>query len=267
MMWSANPTLRIATAALSALAAATLGSSQSIPAPAAHPGTSRVAFVGCRSDGQVGLLAAPRGESKLVSLPPAIAQKLAYYKAEEGFGVLAPRGWHCFSTYGSDGSSLFVSPDPIKNSDLFSANGKGFTGDVIQVSVSLGETSGRFTVARTAARIFPAYQSWVQTVLAEGIDSENPFTFAPYPQDKLHRVSPSVVEFETPANTQGLGTDSRLLSNSDPIHGVALLFGTEPNLLQVCARLPPNESDLLQPILSQIELDVAQSQPQPKPSN
>jgi hypothetical protein len=107
----------------------------------------------------------------------------------------------------------------------------------------------------------------VQSVIEEGLDMGVPHAFGPYPQDKLHRVSPNVVEFETPANTQGLGTDSRLLSNSDPIQGVAILYGAEPNLLQVSARLPASERDLLQPILSQVELDAVQSEPQPKLSN
>ncbi len=35
-----------------------------------------------------------------------VAARLAYYKAKNGFGILGPRGWHCFSTYGSNGSTL-----------------------------------------------------------------------------------------------------------------------------------------------------------------
>jgi hypothetical protein len=232
-----------------------------------QPQSARVDFVGCGSDGQVGLLAAPKGGSKLVSLPAATAQKLAYYQAQYGFGVLAPRGWHCFSIYGSSGSSLFVSRNPIKNSDLFSTDGKGFTGDVIQVSVSYGDTSGRFEVARIVARIFPAYMPWVQSVVAEEPDPEVPYVFAPYPSDKLYTLSTNFVAFETPANTQGLGTESRLVASAQPIRGVAALFGAGPNLLQVSARLSEKQSELLAPILLQVQMETAQAEAPPTPAN
>jgi hypothetical protein len=79
-------------------------------------------------------------------------------KLKRGLGVLAPRGWHCFSTYGSNGSNLFVSPVPIDGKALFSADWKGFMGDVVQLSVMDGGTSGRFEVAKVVARVFPAYK-------------------------------------------------------------------------------------------------------------
>ena len=43
------------------------------------------------------------------------ASKLAYYQAEKGIGVLAPRDWHCFGTYGSGGDTLYVTPQPINS--------------------------------------------------------------------------------------------------------------------------------------------------------
>ncbi len=39
--------------------------------------------------------------------PREVAQKLAYFKTTH-IGVLAPRGWHCFGTYGSGGESIIV---------------------------------------------------------------------------------------------------------------------------------------------------------------
>ena len=74
---------------------------------------SRVPFVGCPSDGQAGPVPAPRGKSKSVRIDAKAAQQLAYYESTQHFGVLAPRGWHCFGTYGSDGNSLFVSLEAI----------------------------------------------------------------------------------------------------------------------------------------------------------
>jgi hypothetical protein len=77
----------------------------------------QVPFVGCEADGQVGAVAAPKKAEKVVKIDAGMAQRLAYYKAEYSPGVLAPRGWYCFGTYGSNGSSLFVSPQLIKRDD------------------------------------------------------------------------------------------------------------------------------------------------------
>src|ERR1700721_604448 len=78
-----------------------------------------VPFRGGKSDGQAGPLKAPNGKSKNVSIAPDLARQLAYYKAEQGFGVLAPRGWNCFGTYGSGGSNLYISPHPIHPAMMF----------------------------------------------------------------------------------------------------------------------------------------------------
>ena len=221
--------------------------------------TAQVPFVGCASDGQVGPLKAPTGLPMAVTIPAETAHRLAYYKAENGFGVLAPRGWHCFSTYGSDGSNLFVSPDPIDTTNLFSPDWKGLRGQAVQVSVSSGGTSGRFAVARTIARIFPDFKAFAQQVIAEGIEPASSFPSGPYPQDKLRYVDRKTVEFETPANTKGLGTDSRLQIDASPIQGVAVLFGSEMDLVQLSVRLSEKDRDLVRPIIGRIEGEVAGS--------
>lgn len=120
-----------------------------------------VLFVGCASDGQVGPLEAPSAKSKVMAISAGAAERLAYYKAEYGVGVLAPRGWHCFGTYGSNGATLYVSPDPINAADLLSTSWKGFAGPAIQISVAEGGTSGRFEVAKTIARVFPKHKAFV----------------------------------------------------------------------------------------------------------
>jgi len=226
-----------------------------VPAKASY---ATVPFVGCESDGQVGPLKAPMGQSKRVEISEGAALRLAYYKAKYGFGVLAPRGWHCFSIYGSSGESLFVSPDSIDTKSLFSSEWEGFSAQVIQVSVSYGGTSGRFQVAKTIARVFPAYTSFVQNVIAEGIETASDFPTGPYPGDKLKYRGTRVVEFETPPNTKGLGTDSRLRSTPSPIGGVEILFGEEPNLLQLAMRIPDSNSEIYRIIVEQVESDVAQ---------
>ena len=213
-----------------------------------------VPFVGCASDGQMGPVKAPAGQSKLVTLPAGVAARLAYYKAEYSAGVLAPRGWHCFSTYGSNGANLFVSPDAIDGKTvLLSMDWKGFSGQAIQISVSLGGTSGRFQVVKIIARVFPEYKAFAENVIAEGIEPASSFSFGPYPKDKLTYRGKSVVEFETPANTEGLGTDSKLQANASPIAGVAILSGAETDLVLLSARLKKKDRDLIPTIVGQVE--------------
>ncbi len=217
---------------------------------------NQVPFVGCASDGQAGPQAVPTGPSKAVAISAAAAQRLAWYKAQYGPGVLAPRGWHCFSTYGSNGSSLFVSPDAIDSKAMFSLDWKGFAGQVIQISIAEGGTSGRFEVAKVIARVFPAYKKFAQNVIAEGIEPASDFPFGPYASDKLTDRGKNIVEFETPANTAGLGTDSRLEANASPIDGVAIITGTDTGLIQLSARVSAKDRDLIPLILKQVERDA-----------
>jgi hypothetical protein len=226
-----------------------------------HTSTVMVPFVGCKSDGQLGPLEAPAGRTESLSISTGAAY-LAYYKAKNGFGVLAPRHWHCFSTYGSSGSSLYVSPEPIDPARLFSQSWKGFSGPLIQVSVSDGGTSGRFQVAKTIARVFPDYRQSVRDVIAESIEPASSFPVGPYPHDKLTYRSRRIVEFETSAEADGLGTDSRLQSNTDPIMGVAILFGGDPSLVQLSARLPAQDREMTRVIIERVEREVAHSEVQ-----
>lgn len=217
----------------------------------------RVPFVGCDSDGQVGPVKAPHGPDKAVAVSADAAQQLAYYKSAYTPGVLAPRGWYCYGTYGSNGGNLYVSPEPIRKSDLLSQTWKGFDGPAIQISVRAGDTSGRFDVARTIARVFPAHMEFVRNVIAEGIEPANAFPTGPYPNDKLAYRSKEIVEFQTPANTEGLGTHSRLRANGDPISGVAILSGEELSLTQLWIRLPADAIYLAPSVVRQVERGAA----------
>jgi hypothetical protein len=219
--------------------------------------TSTVPFIGCLSDGQVGPLAAPAGQARQLPIPPGTAARLAWYKAADAPGVLAPRGWHCFSTYGSSRATLYVSPEPLTAKLVLPGNGwNGFSGPAIEISSSYGDTSGRFPVAETIARVFPAHRDFVQKVIAEGIEPASSFPFGPYPTDKLTYKSNEIVEYITPANTDGLGTNSELKKSGYPISGVAILAGEEPNLVLLIARLPPATSDLTPAIIQQVERDA-----------
>jgi hypothetical protein len=224
---------------------------------------SPIPFVGCKSDGQVGPLNAPTGKNKVVSIAPEVARQVAYYKAEQGFGVVAPRGWYCFGTYGSNGNNLYISPQPIDAALLFSDKWAGFTGPAIQLSGESGDTSGRFGVARMIARVFPAYKKFVAQVIAENIEPPNDFPSGPYPEDKLTYKSKSVVEFETPAHADGLGTNSRLKKNTDPINGVVMLMDeapdSMPDLVFLSVRLPSSLNGLTSAIIQLMKREAQNS--------
>lgn len=224
---------------------------------------SSVPFVGCASDGQVGPRKAPHGKAKALPLSAELASQLAYYQAEEGSGVLAPRGWHCFSTYGSNGGSLFVAPQPIDSKIVFSDKWMGFAGPVVQISDSLGGTSGRFEVASIIARVFPAHKAFVANVIAEGIETAADFPSGPYPKDKLHYRSKEAVEYETPPQTEGLGTRSRLQKSDKAVTGVEILSGPneELNLVSLAIRLPQGAESLARAIVQQTEREITANPP------
>jgi hypothetical protein len=233
-----------------------------IASPAAPSATeSQIPFVGCKADGQAGPLDAPSGQTRSFPIPAAQAQRLAYYKAEQGPGVLAPRGWQCFCTYGSSGGNLFVTPQQIDPALLFSDSWKGFTSPVVQLSAVDGDTSGRFSVASIIARVFPAHRAFVRKVISEGFASKDDFTYGPYPHDRLVHKNNETVEYETPANSSGLGTRSHLLATSKPIRGAEILVGNPRSLWSLAIRLPSNEDELTSVIIQQTEREATSLKP------
>jgi len=219
-----------------------------------------VPFVGCPSDGQVGPVEAPIGKRQVVLIRAELAQRLAYYSSAQGIGVLAPRGWFCFGSYGSGGERLYVSPERVDAQNPFSQKWSGFLGPAIELTHRLGDTIGRFDVATIIARVFPAYKTFA-TNLTEEL-GPNSFSFGPYPKDRLTYKSKTVVEYSTPAQTDGLGTHSALKKNDNPIEGVAILIEQAPDLLLLAVRLPPDLTGLSYAIIHQVERD-AERRPQP----
>jgi hypothetical protein len=212
-----------------------------------------VPFIGCDSDGQTGPLEAPKGTSKVLPISSKAGRQLVYYETAQGLGVLGPRGWHCFGTYGSAGNQLFLSPEPIDTANWFSDKNHGFSGPAIQIAHGFGDTSGRFGVAQVIARVFPAYKHFVTAVIQENLEPATEFPFGRYPKDVLTYKNDRVVEYRTPAQTDGLGTRSYLQRNGDPIDGVAMLIGDTPDLLILAVRLPSKLSDLTPFIIHQVE--------------
>jgi hypothetical protein len=106
------------------------------------------------------------------------------------------------------------------------------------------ETSGRFDVATIIARVFPAHRDFVLRLPAEELPPNFSFPSGPYPKDKLSYKSTEVVEYETPAQTDGLGTYFGLQKNAEPIRREAMLVSPALNLALVAVRLPANLRDL-----------------------
>jgi hypothetical protein len=217
---------------------------------------SRVPFVGCKSDGQVGPVPPPTEVEKTVELDPSVAQKLTYYESGVSRGVLAPRGWFCFGVYGSSGSAFLVTPEPI---DSLSGLKWPITGPVVEVDSTSGGTSGRFEVAKVVARVFPQYKAFVQRVIDLFDFFEAEITYGPYPTDTLTYRGERTVEYRTPPNMKGLGTISgRLGEDSDPIEGVAVAIveGETPDLLLLSVRLPTEMRFLTPQIISHLEREA-----------
>ncbi len=200
---------------------------------------------------------APQGESRSVPIPPEAAQKLAYYKSAQNLGVLAPRGWYCVEISEAGGRRLVVGPKPIDPTNMYPPGETGFTGPVIEVSSIHSNTEGRFEIARIIARVFPDYKAVVARICAEFHEPISAYTLGPYPEDTLTYKSARVVEYITPPQTEGLGTQSQLSRSGSPIAGVAMLVGGAPDLLLLAVRLPGNLRGLTPAIVHQVERDAA----------
>jgi formylglycine-generating enzyme required for sulfatase activity len=216
-----------------------------------------VPFVGCRAflgngDG-VQVLEAPEKTRRHVFIPEEIATRLAYYETWNEYGVLAPRGWYCYLSGGSGGNMLVVSPSPV-SSDTWRKD--GFSGQVVSLNTMFGGDLGRFTVADMILRVFPNYKELTQRAVTEpGWDFDWPK--GPYPYDRLIYRNPLVVEYETPANTEGLGLNRSVLrKNERPVKGVVILHPTgDIYTTQLAARLESVDDDLIPYIIQQVESD------------
>jgi hypothetical protein len=129
-------------------------------------------------------------------------------------------------------------------------------GPFIKVTQLSGETSGRVGVAKVIARVFPTQKAFADGVLEE-LGSDTGIEFGPYPKDTLKYHGDVTVEFETPANTVGLGSEFGLQPNDQPIRGVAAIKWHGQDIYLVCltVRLMPDTRDLTTQIIQQFERD------------
>ena len=210
-----------------------------------------VPAIGCPTDGQLGPQAAPKAGTKTLRLDARAASGFAFYRSADT-GVLGPTGWHCLVLSGSNGTTIYVTQQPLDAKTMLGGKFGGISGDAIQLSVNLGDTSGRFAAAKFVARLFPQDRIFVDHVIAEKIEPASNFVFGPYPTDRLKRRSEAMVEYETPAGRHGLGTDSRLVPNGSPISGMIFL-GEDDSVTSLSVRLP--EKRLAEAIIRQAEFD------------
>ena len=236
--------LRAATIALGAFALVATAPDASVAGPVPMAG---VAFVSCSSDGQLGPQEGIRDIGPAHRAPKAVASELAYY-ASADLAVLAPKGWHCFGLYGSNGASLFVTPEIHGSADLLQAH-KPLTGPAVEVSFSWSSTAGRSEVAKVIGRLFPSERKFVDDVIAAGTDPKENYPLGPYPGDTLTYRSSTDVMFVTPAGSDGMGTARRLAKNGDPISGEARL-SPENDATVIDVRLPKAMLQLVPTILS-----------------
>ena len=216
-----------------------------------------IPFVGCPSFGQTQDLGAPKGTSESVAIGAQDGKALAYYKSANGITVLAPRGWYCQGVSGSGGAALFLGPKPVFHS--FSG-WEGLGGAAMEVNDISGENSGRYEIAELVARVFPAYQSFARRVW----DLDSPLPSGPYPKDALIYRGKTVVDYRTPAQTEGLGNFHSWLGKNDlPIAGAAILLmepthhvGDVPHLVLLSVRFPPDLSRLAPTIIRYFEREV-----------
>ena len=68
--------------------------------------------------------------------------------------------------------------------------------------------------------MFPTEKAFVQNVVTEGIEPAGNFPSGPYPHDHVTYRSDKIVEYETPPQSVGLGTMSRLQMKNNLIDGV-----------------------------------------------
>jgi hypothetical protein len=197
-----------------------------VQAMAANAAEVTLPFVGCPADGQVGAIDPPAGSAQTVQVDGPLPVPFAYYKGAQGSGVFAPAGWHCRVWYGSNGSFMIVTPKPLKP-PYFPA--PAIAGPAVQSSTVFADTSGRFEAARLCAMLFPTLtRKFVKDVEKEEVELfSKREDKKKYRTDSLKYLSPHIVEFQTPANTRGLGTESHIKAGNRPIRGIAVLNESE----------------------------------------
>lgn len=214
-------------------------------AVAADTAPSQVPFVGCPSHGLAGPVAAPADAPQSIAAPAASARRLALYRGRS-LGVLAPRDWQCKAVYGAIGTTLLITPQALDWTELHT------DGPAIQAVFVVGDTGGRIESASIAARFFPELmRDYILRVSAHAmVPVDRLMAVTPYPEDRVKRLSPTLVQFETPANREGFGTDSLLNRSGQPVSGLVAINPSNGDIYELFVRLPASERRLEQTLLA-----------------
>ncbi len=210
----------------------TVGSAEPPAAP------QRVPVIGCLSNDEVGPGRLQTAQSVPAAVDPRLIGEIAYYSAEHSPGVFAPKGWSCRGWSGSNGSILMVTPRRLAPPYYPVPT---IAGPGVMIQTSAGATSGRFHVAIVAAQLFPLVGAdFIASVKQEQLIPDSSFEAEPHPDDRLQYLSDRLVQFTTPANHTGLGTDGLFELSDLPVSGLIILNpGDEQNTLtEVRIRVP-----------------------------
>jgi hypothetical protein len=204
-----------------------------------------VPTVACPQDGQAEPLDPPV-LPKSARVPEGTATSLAFYSAYEGVraGVLAPRGWDCFGTYGSSGTTLYVVPHPV-GGPILDRFDKVKEGPAVIKRFADGDTSGHYELAKISARIFPRARDLVERIREVGVDHD--YAFTPWPADRLDYLTDFAVGYVTPAEAHGLGSAIGLPPTREPISGLVFLMSNKekiPYLEELAVRLERSDQRL-----------------------
>jgi hypothetical protein len=234
---------------------------------------TEVPAIGCPQDGQVGPQDAPAlPKTVSVTVPAGMGRFLAFYSVSEGIesGILAPKGWDCFGTYGSDGNTLYVVPNRL-GGDILDRSEKVKNGPAVTKRISIGGTSGRFNVAKIGGRIFPSARAFALRVRKEGLDDPKEYVFTRWPADRIVRLSEFAASYMTPPRANGLGTAFGLEPEREPVFGLVFLTDIEerndgPLLEGISVRLDQDNRQLY-PAIAIARLTSPETPPATNPPN
>jgi hypothetical protein len=219
----------------------------------------RIPAIDCPADDQTEPEKSAGSEPTPVQVEPRLADQLAYYGSARRLGVFAPKGWSCRAWSGANGSFLVVTPKHLAPPYYPLPN---IGGPAVTINSWDGGGPGRFHVAIIAAQLFSLVGSeFIAHVRQEHLIPDSSFGVTRYAEDDVKYLSDRLVEFSTPANHPGIGSDDMLEVSAAPIRGLMILNleNEVDTLTELRIRLPPNLNSLAEAIL-QLQATCMQSQ-------
>lgn len=192
-----------------------------------------VPFVACGATGQIGWEPSSQPQNSGIRLPARQAAQLAYFSAQEGIGLLGPKGWHCLGLIGSSGPILIVSPHELRQAFENDRTAEIERGPIVLWAFRSAHTSGRNEVCELIAPYFPQHIGFVNRVREIFDLPEDHFPSAPFPADVWSRKGVNTIIYRTPPQAEGLGTKLILKPSDLAIEGYVQI---------VEAQYPPNKT-------------------------